>query len=299
MTARMTPLVLALLAGSLCLALRPRAQDAALAAETYEDTYHLPPPAWLRLFSLGHREALADALWCRALVYQGEEFAHEGSMRHVFRFAEAIETLDPDRQSLYAWIGTAGVYRPDAVTVDEVNTAITFLERGRERFPQDGELAWILGATLTFELPPLLPQEQRDDARSRGLVHLMDAARLGAAPEWMVLANTSLMARLGRAETATGHLEEMYATVSDETVREEIRRRIADIRSDAYGEAFVEANDRLERQRLRGHAYVSPDLFLLLAPTDDEGDLWTPEGLRAHVLDDLDLADVSPADERE
>jgi len=270
--------------------LRSGAQAEALAASSYEDVYYVPPPRWLTLLSLGHREALGDLLWCRALVYQGEEFANEGALNHVFDYAEAIEHLDPDFRAVYVWIGSAGVYQPNEVTADDVRRSISFLERGRARFPEDGQLAWLLGATLSFELPPLLPVAERDNARASGVEHLMDAVRLGGAPEWVLLSSTSVLSRLGRADLAVGHLEEMYATVSDDEVRAQIAIRIEMIRSEAYGQAFSEANDQFEVERVRRYPYISPSLYFLIAPSGEERE---PLGAYSPGLIDELTPDVS------
>ena len=243
------------------------------AAQTYEDVYYVPPPHWLRILSSGYDGALADLLWCSALVYQGDELIHSGGLDHVFEYAEAILSLDPDFRAVYVWISSAGLYSPAGVTESDMSRTLDIVRRGRQRYPEDGELAWILGATLAFEAPPHTPEARRDAVRLEGLEHLAVAARLGAAPDWLVLSNTSMLARLGQADRAIEHLEEMYALVSDEQVRAEIAQRIEQVRSDAYGAAFVEANERLERERLQTLPYVSPDLYLLLAPSEDP-DAW-------------------------
>jgi tetratricopeptide (TPR) repeat protein len=186
------------------------------------------------------------------------------------KIQEAILALDPDFRGVYVWISSAGIYSSEGVTESDMERTLAIVRRGRERFPQDGELAWVLGATLTFEAPPYTPEERREAVRLEGLEHLMVAARLGAAPEWLVLSNTSMLANLGRAERAIEHLEEMYALVHDESVRASIEERIEQVRSDAYGAAFVEANERLERERLRTFPYVSPDLYVLLAPASGD-----------------------------
>lgn len=273
MDARTTALVLAL-AGAASF-VRLVASSEQIASQTYEDVYYVPPAGWLPVLSLGHDEALADLLWCSALVYQGDEMVHGGGLDHVFEYAEAILSLDPDFRAVYVWISSAGIYSPEGVTESDMERTIELVRRGRERYPADGELAWILGATLAFEAPPHTPEARREAVRLEGLEHLMDAARLGAAPDWLVLTNTSMLSNLGRADRAIQHLEEMYALVSDETVRASIAQRIESVRSEAYGAAFVEANERLEDERMRTLPYVSPDLYLLLAPSDGAEDTWT------------------------
>lgn len=250
--------------------LRLRATDHYLATQTYEDIYHLPPPDWLRPFALGYDEALANLLWMRALVYFGEELVHRGQVRHVFDYAEAIITLDPEFEAAYRWAGTAGMYRPVETSVDDMRTAISFLERGARHFPDDGELAWDLGASLVFELIPRIDDPaEKERIRALGVEHLETAARLGAGPDWLVFTNATELRRLGRVEQAIRHLEEMYSTVRDEQTRERIANELAALRNERYAEAFRRANEELERDRRRDFPYVSTDLYLLLGPRLD------------------------------
>jgi hypothetical protein len=262
------------------------ARHEAASAHTYEDVYYAPPPSALRVMTLGHREAMADLLWCRALVYMGEEYGARGTLRHVFDYTDLMLTLDPDFLAVYRWIGTAGVYQPDAVTVAEVERSIAIMERGRQRFPADGPLAWTLGATLNYELTGLLPPEERDAVRLRGAEHILDAVRLGAAPEWVILNNTALLHRLGQNDRAIAHLEQMYATVSDERVRAEIATRIADLRSSGYEQAFVEANDNAEEERLRTFPYMHPSLFFLVGSGEDAPARLSDGVLEANILEE-------------
>ncbi len=253
------------------------------AAESYEDIYYLPPAQWLPVVSLGHDEALADMLWCAALVYQGEEFIHGGGLDHVFEYAEGILVLDPDFRAVYLWMSSAGIYSPEALTPADMERTIDIVRRGRRRFPNDGELAWALGATLTFEAPPYTPEERREAVRLEGLENLMDAVRLGAAPEWLVLSNTSMLSTLGHADRAIEHLEEMYARVTDEGLRADIAARIEGVRNESYGAAFVEANDQFELERQASFPYLNPDFYFFIAPESDDED-----GFEASLADDVD-----------
>lgn len=266
---------------------RLRSREHVLATQAYEDNYYLPPASWLPVVSLGHQEALADLLWMRSLVYFGEEMVARAGLEHVFDYADAVLALDPDFRAVYHWIGMAGLYQPVAITPDEVHRTLEIQRRGLQRFPDDGELAWSIGATLAFELPPLLSDDEaRDAARTEGADYLAMASRLGAAPEWAVLSNASMLARVGRAEAAARHLEEMYATVRDEAIRAEIADRIAALRSDSYARAFAAANQEEELARLRELPYVDPDLYFLIGPRSEPD--WRQsfrEGHGAIVLD--------------
>jgi hypothetical protein len=287
-------LVVLLLAGAGAAWLRPPAMTRYLAGETYEDIYYLPPPAWLRVFSLGHEEALADLIWMRALVYFGDELKNRGEVVHVFDYGDAIVTLDPYFAAAYRWVGTVSLYHPGEITARDGYRAAAFLERGVQRLPDDGELLWDLGATLSYELPPLLEDHAaKRAARQRGIPYLEAAARRGAGPKWLVLTNATQLERLGRTEQAIRHLEEMYASVRDDDVRAQIAEQLVRLRSAAYAEAFAAAQRELDERRWRDAAYLSPTLYLLTGPwpQPDERVRW----LRDWFLDAPDRAGEYPA----
>jgi len=247
--------------------LRGPAMRGYLAGERYEDIYYLPPPTWLRVFSLGHEEALADLIWMRALVYFGEELGERGDVSHVFEYGDAIVTLDPYFPAAYRWVGTSALYRTGEITARDGQRAVAFLERGVHQYPDDPEMLWQLGATLTYELPPLLTdQAAKSEAKRRGIPYLEAAARRGGGPPWLVLTNASQLERLGRAEQAIRHLEEMYATVRDDDTRQQIALHLTRLRSAAYAEAFEAAQRDLDARRWRDAAYLAPTLFLLTEP---------------------------------
>lgn len=254
--------------------LRVQAMDHAIAADRYEGSYLLPTPAALRVISLGHREALADVFWMRALVYYGDELRHRGELAHVLDYVDAMIALDPDFRAVYLWAGSAALYHTRAPTVDEARRAVALLERAARRWPDDGEIAWELGATLSYELAPLLEGRAKEDARLRGAEHLAAAARLGHGPEWLVLSNAATLRRLGQRELAIRHLEEMYAVMSDPEMRSEIEAQIAQLRSEAEAEAMRETVRAFERDRRREYPYAPDTLYLLLRPRWDWDWTW-------------------------
>lgn len=278
-------------------ALRLRADAAAhLEATThYEDIYYLPPPTALRVAVLGFDDAAADLLWIRALIYMGDEYMQGRGLQHVFSYTEALLALDPDFRAVYHWIATAGTYQPEAGDLTEIQATLAFIERGVERFPDDGELEWDLGATLAFELPAYLEtDEEREAARADAVEHLIRASRLGAAPPWMMLSNASLLDRLGRTERAVEHLEEMYATVDDPSLRAQIADHIAALRSDAHADAFVAASDDAEDARLHTYPWMHPAMYFLVGPRPAvDVDATLRDGFGAHAFEETDtLADA-------
>jgi tetratricopeptide (TPR) repeat protein len=265
-----------LVAVALCLAAavretRLRAFEQHRAGQHYEDIYYLPDAAWLPVMSLGFRDALADLIWCKSLVYFGEELGHRGRVRYVFAYTDAVLALDPDFRSAYRWIASAAIYRPMDVSLSDGLRAARYVERAAQRWPSDGELQWDYGSLLRFELAPL----ERDKQKKRALLekaapYLQAAARLGAGPPWLALNNAALLNKLGRTEQAIRQLEELHGTVQDDGVRRDIEHHLAKLRAETYVEALRTANETFERQRTTSYPYLSPGLFFLLGPRPEQ-----------------------------
>jgi hypothetical protein len=258
----------------------------------YEDIYYLPSAAWLPVFSLGFRQALADLIWCKSLIYFGEELGHRGQVQYVFAYTDAVLALDPSFRSAYVWIATAAIYRPVAVSLDNGLRAARYLERATQRWPDDGELHWDYGSLLRFELAPL----ERDREKKRALLeraapHLEMAARLGAGPPWLALNNAELLNKLGRTEQAIHQLEELRATVQDPKTKAEVEQKLHLLRSETYVQAIQVAEDKFQRERARAYPYLSPSLFLLV------GDRARPDGYERFVANRFLTDDEQTSDE--
>lgn len=259
---------------------RARAQRHFIETQTYEDVYYLPPSDYLIAGSLGYREALADLLWMKALVYYGEELVHRGDVKNLYRYGDAILALDPDFKRVYRWVASSAIYRTGNVTVSDAYAAIRYLEVAARRFPDDGELAWDLGANYAFELAPMLDDEaKREEARRKGLEYLEAAALRNAGPPWLGLQAAGELNALGQREQAIRHLEDVYAITSDAAVKARIERDLATLRSQAYAEALRRTAQELEADRVRDFPYMDATLYLLVGPRPPfGGDAWLAQG---------------------
>lgn len=259
---------------------RGRAQEHFAATQTYEDVYYLPPDDALLVGSLGYRGALADLIWMKALIYYGEELSHRGNVENLYRYGDAMLALDPDWKRVYHWIASSALYRTGTVTVDDARAAIRYLEVATRRFPDDGELAWDLGANYVFELAPMLKSNSdREAARRKGLDYLEAAALRNAGPPWLVLQTARQLQKLGRNEQAIRHLEDVYATATDPSVRTQIEEQLAYLRSANYAEALKRTNEEVEAARLKAFPYLDTTLYLLVGPRPPfGGDAWLARG---------------------
>lgn len=258
---------------------RARAQRHFIETQTYEDLYYLPPSDSLIVGSLGYREGLADLLWMKALIYYGEELIHRGELKNLFRYGDAVLALDPDFKRMYRWLASSAIYRTGNVTVDDAKAAIRYLEVAARRFPDDGELAWDLGANYAFELAPMLEGEERAAAKRKGLEHMEAASQRNAGPPWLALQTAGELSALGRREQAIRHLEDAYAVTSDPEIKERIEERLSALRSAAYTEALRRTAQELEAARKRDFPYLDTTLYMLVGTRPPfGGDAWLAQG---------------------
>lgn len=264
----------AFLAIAVCAALQGYAREAATthkaATEIYEHVAYLPPGWALELMSLGQREALADLLWARALIYLGEETVRNLSADYVLEYGRAITRLDRHFSAAYRVLAISANARPgltEAEVTQRIRKSLVFLEEGVRALPGDGELAWDTGSIYAYTLAPRLEDEEEyRAAKLRGLEHMQAATVRGAGPPWAGVANASTLIRLGQTEQAIAHLQELYAITSDPDVRRDIEGNLAHLRSVAFMEGLREVSAELSRDHERDFPYVSETLYLLLGP---------------------------------
>ena len=274
--------------------LRVQSMGQYLASQRYEDIYYLPPKEWLPVMSLGYREAAADLIWMRALVYYGEEFEHQGQVRYAIDYAEAALELDPYFRAVYSWIRVASAYHPTGIAIDDIRRSIAIMESGVALFPDDGQLAWQTGAQILYEYLPQLKGTERAKEKARLQAHAEDyldrAARLGAGPPWLSITNASHLLRLGQTSQAIAHLEETYGLVRDPSVRQQIAIQLSRLRSQAASEGFIAANQQFDKEHDAEFPYTSAELYVFLRPRD--GDAWV-ETLRYDFLNKPTAAALS------
>jgi hypothetical protein len=258
-------LLLVLPAGYVADQFRIRAQDHYRVTQKYEALYYLPPADYLRLAALSHREALADFIWLKAVIYFGQELVHRGSVENLYRYTDAMLALDPYFKRVYHWVAGCALYRTGEIGESDARKAIAYLERGMRLFPDDGELAWDLGATYMYELVPMVSSPaEKAKARERGLGYLELASLRGAGPAWLGLQAAAQLSKLGKTENAIRHLQDIHAITDDPQLKAQIEQRIAQLRSAAYAEALRRATEELEAARRRDFPYADTTLYLLL-----------------------------------
>ncbi len=234
------------------------------------DVLYLPPPRHLQTMSVGYREALADLVWIRAVIFAGDR---EGATNHewIIQYLEAIYTLAPQFRRPYAWGGVAFIYSGENIDKDMVDRAIALYRRGITHFPEDHELLFALGMLLTRDVQsiPGYDEAERELAMEEGITLIRRAAAFGASPLVRELAAT--LVSEGGDQLAISFLEAQLLQTKDEGHRRLLKRKLEQL----VGEAGFDSVDRLRSEFADRHVdaypYLPPDLFVLIEePVMDE-----------------------------
>jgi hypothetical protein len=193
-------------------------------------------------------------------------------MRWLDRYLDTIITLDPSFRRPYRWAGVITLYNGRVITNDMVRASNHYLELATERFPRDWEFPFMLGCNYLNELKPSRP-EQKDEWRRIAAEYIRRAAVLGGGPTWLPLLAASIYTREGETDLAIRHLEEMYASSEDPTVREQIRARLAALQKSGANERRERARAEFERRRKAWAPYAPADLYVLVGEPPPDLDL--------------------------
>jgi hypothetical protein len=250
-----------------------------------EDRYYLPPSIWLRAFSMGYNEALADFLWIKAVVYFGGMHQPRTQPTAVYtkRYVNTVTDLDPRFVKPYVIGSRLVLYHMRKLSLATVEAAMEVLDKGAAVFPDNGEIAFGLGFFYYYELPQFLDDKaERSASRERGAKLLRRAATMEGAPPYASLLGVRVLRREGLDELVVEHLRTMLISETDPIVRESLEHQLQRELGKA-AERDIQRSRALNARWRREMPYVPFDLFLLL------GD---PQPVSAaEVLDPLLLAD--------
>lgn len=201
------------------------------------DTYYLPPEGALKVASLGYREALADLIWVKTVLYFGERATTSRDYRYLKRYLDAVLALNPRFRTVYFWAGGVTIYNLNRITNESVWTSIKYLEKGLKFFPGDWEILFSLANNYLRELKTDDP-EQAARWRQKGANLLWKAAHLGEGPAYLHSLAAKVWSERGRWELAYRRLQSVYRSTDNEEVRESVKNRMAELMLTGSGQVL-------------------------------------------------------------
>jgi len=251
---------------------------------TDDDRYYLPPPSWLRAFSVGYNEAAADLVWVTTIVYFGERAvfktkgaveegtarsasAEPASAQYTINYLSVVTSLDPRFRGAYCDGARLTLYHKGTITRRTVEMAIELLSRGIREFPDDGEMVFTLGFLHYYELEPFLApdSEELKRAKSEGAELLVRAASLPGAPEYVALMSSSLLRREGFDDLVIEHLRAMLVKETEPGIRASLEAQLRRALGQA-AERDIALTAKLERRWRDEMPFAPFDMFLMLEP---------------------------------
>lgn len=246
------------------------------------ERYYLPPPIWLKVFSMGYREALADLVWIKGVIYFGSihnsEYYTEHNLKgdlakgtgfenYSVNYIDTVTRIDPKFRGAYYKGGTLTLYHKGAITRESVNQAIEIAKRGVEHFPDDGELAFALGFLYYHEAPPYAhSEEEKIRFENEGIRWLRRSAILPGAPPYADTLSATLISKAGINDVVIQHLR----TLLLQETNEETRRTLEFQLRRALGEAAeqdIELARKLRERWKEDMPYIDFDLYQILRET--------------------------------
>jgi hypothetical protein len=239
---------------------------------------YTPTPGSAPYVSLGYREAASDLLFVRLLGYINDE---SSSGPAVANLADANVALDPSFKRIYD-LGA------NAMTIARANVdpgvdlrAISLLERGMKRYPEDWLLPYLAGQIYTQDLVTQDPAQRRawDE---RGILLIESAIRKPGAPPTAASWAAIMRTRLGQHERAAQGLREMIVLTSDAETRKRLIDQLAALEDkdrDALALELKESRIRFLKSWYDTRRTLPASFFVLLGkrlePGFDLGDLAT------------------------
>jgi tetratricopeptide (TPR) repeat protein len=252
------------------IATQPWLARTAHAIKERDDVVALPPPAELRVATLGWDAAAVDLLWAKLLVEYGVHWTEHREFTKVPDYADAILALEPTYRPLYRLIDTLLAYRPLLGTEDDVVRARAYLERGMRERPDDAKVWMEYGQFMAFIAPSFLRDEPIKDAwRRMGAEAMAHAVELGADADGALSAAT-ILTREGAREQAIRYLTRIYElTPESSDAHEAIAARLAALAANVERDEADAVRKAVDREWQQDLPFVPRDEYLLLGPAVD------------------------------
>lgn len=194
-----------------------------------ESLMYLPPAERLGPMSLGYKEALADLIWLRAIIFAGSR-GNQDKGHWLARYVSTINHLAPTFRRPYLWGGVASIYTGKSIDRDMVDQAIAIMREGVERFPEDHELLFNLGMVLYRDYETLsdVDPEIVEAKKQEGVKLIRRAAAFGASPLIRRLA-ASLEAKGSDDALEAEFLRRQLLLADDPALEKLLKRKLSEL----------------------------------------------------------------------
>lgn len=229
-----------------------------------ESLMYLPPAERLDPMSLGYKEALADLIWLRAVVFAGNSDNRDKS-NWLARYVSTINHLAPSFRQPYVWGGVVSIYSGKEIDRAMIDQAVEIMREGVQRFPEDHELLFNLGMVLyrdyasLGDLAPALVEEKKQE----GVKLIRRAAAFGASPLIRRLA-ASLDVEDGDDALEAEFLRRQLLRADDPALRRLLRKKLNALKLGHQVEKLELARKAFIEDHTKQYPYLPMTLYAVL-----------------------------------
>ena len=200
-------------------------------AET-SDVYPLPPPEYVRVASLGYRDAVASVLWAATLYQYGDHVSHNRRFEYPTQYLDTILELDPAFRPAYTFVSTLTTMQVVAPTREQLDRTEKILEAGSRELPHDAQVWGAYAAFLMFEGAQYLDDGEKMRWRVKGARAAQRAVELGYFMDSLSITGAIFLERAGERDLAIRQLERAYAVAPNDETRDQIAARLRKLQAE-------------------------------------------------------------------
>lgn len=229
-----------------------------------ESLLYLPPADRLGPMSLGYKEALADLIWLRAVVFAGNSGNRDKSS-WITRYVSTINHLAPNFRRPYLWGGVISIYSGKEIDRQMIDQAVAIMREGVERFPEDHELLFNLGMVLYRDYESLgdVDPKQLQDYKQEGVKLIRRAAAFGASPLIRRLA-ASLDAQGSNDALEAEFLRRQLLRADDPALRRLLKKKLQALDLGHQVEQLEQAREAFVADHKEDFPYLPLTLYAVL-----------------------------------
>lgn len=228
------------------------------------DVYPLPPPVYVKVASLGYRDAAASLLWASTLYQYGDHVSHNRRFEYPTQYIETILELDPAFRPAYRFVATLTTMQISAPSREQIDRALRVLENGTQELPNDPETWGAYASFLMFEGAQYLPEAEKMRWRVKGARAAQRAVELGYFMDSLAYTGALFLERAGERDLAIRQLERAYAVAPNDELREKIALKLKRLQAED-GLAKMQSTQRaLLRTWQQRYPWLNESLFILV-----------------------------------
>jgi len=182
--------------------------------KSMESYMYVPSGKFLKHFTLGFDQLIADYFWIKTISYFGDHLMSDRKYPWLYHILDLVTTLDPHFVWPYYFGGIIL-----SLEADQAEQSNRILKKAMLYHPDAWEFPFYLGFNYWYH----------DKNPAKAASYIKVAATLPGAPNYLKTFPATLYSRSGQQEAALRFLHEMAKATQEPRMRAKIEKRIHEI----------------------------------------------------------------------